>query len=208
MNLGLVWRWRRRGSFTVQSKYQISLLTWVSVKNVECLFLEKIYQCWYYAPFIFMNLAPGLWSHVSSDQGKRIRGWAATLFFDPGRLDRVRIGNDFYQFPGLKDTQKDLIENLIHSKRLNHSVCQANRHLSCRVYVPMHVSTCTWKRVCTNLFTCRALSWMGTAAALLRTPPSPLPATKSWENHRDLAKNLKSRSPALCFCFCRLCEFA
>ena len=96
---------------------------------------------------------------------------------------------------GLKDTQKDLIENLIHSKRLNYSVCQANRHLSCRVYVAMHVSTCTWKRARTNLFTCRALSWMGTAAALLRTPPSPLPATKSGENHRHLAKNLKSRSP-------------
>ena len=37
---------------------------------------------------------------------------------------------------GLKDIQKDLIENLIHSKRLNYSVCQANRHLICRVYVP------------------------------------------------------------------------
>ena len=58
----------------------------------------------------------------------------------------------------------------------------------------MHVSTRTWKRARTNLFTCRALSWMGTAAPL-RAPPSPLPATKSWENHRDLAKNLKSRSP-------------
>ena len=95
---------------------------------------------------------------------------------------------------GLKDIQKDLIENLIHSKRLNHSVCQANRHFLCRVYVAMHVSTRTWKRARTNLFTCRAPSWMGTAV-LLRDPPSPLPATKSWENHRDLAKNLKSRSP-------------
>ena len=95
---------------------------------------------------------------------------------------------------GLKDIQKDLIENLIHSKRLNYSVCQANRHFLCRVYVAMHVSTRTWKRARTNLFTCRAPSWMGTAA-LLRAPPSPLPATKSWENHRDLAKNLKSRSP-------------
>ena len=35
---------------------------------------------------------------------------------------------------GLKDTQKDLIENLIDSKRLNYSVCQANRHFICRVY--------------------------------------------------------------------------
>ena len=109
---------------------------------------------------------------------------------------------------GLKDTQKDLIENLIHSKRLNHSACQANRNLKCRVNEPKKVSTRTWKRARTNLFTCRALSWMGTTAALLRAPPSPLSATKSGENHRDLAKNLKSRSPALCFCFCRLCEFA
>ena len=37
---------------------------------------------------------------------------------------------------GLKDIQKDLIENLIHSKRLNYNVCRANRHLICRVYVP------------------------------------------------------------------------